>query len=259
MTQRSAYYEDEYAFDDDGARPGIIGRVLEFALRNPWRTAVAVILFAVAAAIVANAVFLQSGEHPSPLFATRDTDAPAETVAADPAAAPAETAVVPAGDEDEIGRLVAVTTAGTPQVPATPASSTVVEVQQLLLAQGYDPGVVDGLFGANTAAAIEAYQADHGLEVTGTISDELIAALEATMPEQVSEAVVLPTEETQVLAVQTALNLIGYGPIEANGQMNEETATAVRGFQLEYGLDVTGQIDQALIDRMVAIGALETR
>ncbi len=41
--------------------------------------------------------------------------------------------------------------------------------------------------------------------------------------------------------------------------MSDETAAAIRAFQLEYGLDVTGVVDQALIDRMVAIGAITSR
>ncbi len=257
MLERTAY-RDDFGYDDDaqGGRPGLIARVLGAALRHPGRTAVGLVILAAAATIVANAVFFQTGEHPSPLFGTRTADnAPAAAQATAPATASEPTAPA-AAPVDEIGRLVEVTTVGTPQVDAPPASATVVEVQQLLRAQGYDPGAVDGLFGAHTRTAIQAYQTDHGLTVTGEISEALVTQLRATVPQPASPVVVLPAEGIQLVAVQTALNQIGYGPIPADGQMSDATAAAVRAFQLEYGLDVTGVVDQALIERMIAIGAL---
>lgn len=258
MLERAAY-RDDFGYDDEVRRPGLVARLLGAALRHPGRTAVVLLFTAAAATIVANAVFFQTGEHPSPLFATRDEDATPVAAANAPAQATPTTTTQPQEQVDEIGRLVAVTTVGAPQVQGAAASARVVEVQQLLHAQGYDPGAIDGLFGANTQHAIEAYQTDHGLTVTGEISDALLTQLHATAPETTSPAAVLPAEGTQLVAVQTALNQIGYGPIAANGQMSDETAAAVRAFQLEYGLDVTGVVDQALIDRMVAIGALTSR
>ena len=81
--------------------------------------------------------------------------------------------------------------------------------------------------------------------------------LRSTAPNPASPTAIMPTEELRLLAIQTALNQIGYGPIEANGEMTPETTAAIRAFQLEYGLTPNGTVDQNLIDRMVAIGALE--
>lgn len=253
MLERTSYYRDDYAYDDD-YRPGVMARLFGSALRHPWRTAVSLTLVVAATAIVANAVFFQSGEHPSPFFSTRDEG---EVTPAVPVAQPGEEALTADNPQvDAIGRLVEVTTADAPQVQTNAASVTVVEVQQLLAVLGYEPGIVDGLFGARTRSAIEAFQSDNGMAVTGEVTDDLVAALRATTPDADNDVVAPPTEGNQILAVQTALNLIGYGPLAADGEMTAETAEAVRGFQLEYGLPVTGEIDQALIDRMVAIGAL---
>ena len=41
------------------------------------------------------------------------------------------------------------------------------QIQLGLKRRGYDPGPVDGLLGRRTARAIRAFQADHGLAVTG--------------------------------------------------------------------------------------------
>ena len=51
------------------------------------------------------------------------------------------------------------------------------EAQLLLADLGYDLGLVDGMLGPRTRAAIRAFQADAGLPVDGEISDALYAAL----------------------------------------------------------------------------------
>lgn len=50
-------------------------------------------------------------------------------------------------------------------------------VQTVLNGLGYDAGTPDGMTGASTRTAIRAYQADSGLETTGTIDSTLIEAL----------------------------------------------------------------------------------
>ncbi|MEL7108369.1 MAG: peptidoglycan-binding protein [Pseudomonadota bacterium] len=53
----------------------------------------------------------------------------------------------------------------------------VLAVQTVLNGLGYDAGSPDGLAGAGTRTAIRAFQADNGLETTGTIEASLIEAL----------------------------------------------------------------------------------
>lgn len=43
------------------------------------------------------------------------------------------------------------------------------KLQQMLKAQGYDVGAIDGIFGAKTLAAVKAYQRAHGLVVDGIV------------------------------------------------------------------------------------------
>lgn len=54
----------------------------------------------------------------------------------------------------------------------------VVEAQSLLRGCGYDPGTIDGIFGANTKAAVEAFQGAQGLTPDGIIGPRTWAALE---------------------------------------------------------------------------------
>ena len=61
------------------------------------------------------------------------------------------------------------------------------EAQTLLNQLGYDCGVVDGIFGAQTEAAVKAFQKDAGLKVDGIVGIATWAALEAgevTNPEE---------------------------------------------------------------------------
>ena len=61
----------------------------------------------------------------------------------------------------------------------------------------------------------------------------------------------------RTLAVQKALNLIGYGPVPEDGLAGDTTTTAIRRFELDHGLPITGAAGDTLINRLVAIGAME--
>ena len=53
----------------------------------------------------------------------------------------------------------------------------VTRVQQLLAALGFDPGTIDGIFGAATEAALRAFQSTAGIGVDGEFGGESFAAL----------------------------------------------------------------------------------
>ena len=54
---------------------------------------------------------------------------------------------------------------------------TVAAVQQRLAELGYYRGVIDGIMGPQTRAAISAYEATHNLVVDGSISGPLLARM----------------------------------------------------------------------------------
>ena len=58
--------------------------------------------------------------------------------------------------------------------------------------------------------------------------------------------------------VQMALNRIGYGPVPVDGTANKATIDAIRGFELDNGLPVSGEPSPALTSRLTAIGAIKS-
>lgn len=68
-------------------------------------------------------------------------------------------------------------------IPLRQDTKIALETQDLLSQLNYDPGPVDGQQGPRTRHAIEQYQRDAGLPVTGRVSIELTTALKQTLVE----------------------------------------------------------------------------
>jgi peptidoglycan hydrolase-like protein with peptidoglycan-binding domain len=78
----------------------------------------------------------------------------------------------------------ATTPAANPLIPTTAplpldqqANPTVSAVQSRLAQLGYYDGVVDGLFGPDTRAALTRYQIDHRLSVTASLTTDTLQSL----------------------------------------------------------------------------------
>lgn len=57
------------------------------------------------------------------------------------------------------------------------SSTAVAQIQRRLIAQGYDAGKVDGIYGAKTRAAVKRFQQDHGLIADGIVGSATNAVL----------------------------------------------------------------------------------
>lgn len=118
---------------------------------------------------------------PSPLRSARQVP-PQETVAAAqpsppppaPAPIPVKTVTI-SGSGDPVAELLART-----PVPPEPLSDGRIEAVQRVLAElGYAPGSIDGHLNAGTRRAIEDFQIDRGLPVTGDLSPRFLDELSA--------------------------------------------------------------------------------
>lgn len=182
---------------------------------------------ALAAGIVANALFLQSARHPAPLFATRTVESlrPAEP--------------------DPLVRAL----------------------QSSLKETGYYTGPVDGIAGPQTEAAISAFERQSGRLATGQPDAGLLAAIQlARMPAPASQSATQATPQPsasesspadpEIAAVQEALAKAAYGPLLADGFLGQQTREAIERFQRDHGLPVTGEISDTLVLELRAAGAL---
>lgn len=59
----------------------------------------------------------------------------------------------------------------------TPGYQEIREAQRRLQSQGYRPGSADGIMGPQTVTALQEYQADKGLSVTGRVDVDTLDAL----------------------------------------------------------------------------------
>lgn len=157
------------------ATAGVIGR-------NP-REAVGLFAMGVAVSIIfANALFMQKGPHPAPIFAPRQAVTPAPLARfmppahvpqaqpmAQPVAVPAPTPrphleTAPARGNDPIAALLG-------------PSNRVIAVQQVLTQWGYGQIRPTGIIGPDTQDAIRKFERSQKMPVTGAMSDQVVKAL----------------------------------------------------------------------------------
>ena len=279
--------------DLDDEPPGLLREGLALSARavtqNPALvggiTAFAITLFYVSA----NALWNQPHFHSGAFFQTRV--AKAERIDSSPMADDGDVtrfrSVLPAqpGISDEPVNSIPVPaeppTRGTGELPAN-ADKTVLHVQRILSELGLYDGAVDGLTGPKTRAAIGSYRQIVGLGTGGEIDAALLkqlgAPVETDMPAQapiptgtpgraesvepqapaaeaaLRDASATPVNNAQVVRIQAGLRAFGNDGIVIDGIAGSDTRAAIREFQTLFGLEVTGEPDDALYAKMKEIG-----
>jgi hypothetical protein len=203
--------------EEDAGR-GLLMRVL---LHSPKDMVAGALAFAAVSAIIANALLLQAGRHPAPLFGTvvampavtsmaanplpRPRPVEADTSISEPRPAEPKAADLKASDfkvsdpktSDPMANLVRATsaapvaTSGVPRPPASIPVSTssdavsgagsrrIAAVQRALTEYGYGQLKPTGTVGSDTQAAIQKFERDRKIPVTGQMSDRLVRELAA--------------------------------------------------------------------------------
>ena len=179
------------AVDADAER-GLAMRIL---LHSPKDMIAGVLAFAAVSAIITNALFLQAGRHPSPMFgsvvalpATGSVASPlprprpvdAITRSAEPS--PADPKPAESKAADTLANLVKSTSAPsvTPSNTAQVAGPRrVAAVQRALTEYGYGQLKPTGTVGSDTQAAIQKFERERKIPVTGQVSDRLVRELAA--------------------------------------------------------------------------------
>lgn len=148
----------------------------------------------------------------------------------------------------------------TKTVPKEGSSPQVKQVERLLKKLGYAPGRVDGVEDASLTKAIKKFQKDHKLKVTGKVSNRLITSIEKRLlnsktkktkktsnskSTSSSSAKIKPSAD--VKKIETLLKKLGYSPGRVDGVENATLTKAIKKFQKDFKLKVTGKTSKTLI------------
>lgn len=230
-------------------------RIAHKLMEKPGRNSAIALCAAVSTLVAVNATYLQAGKHPAPLFQTR---APGGQLAA---LMHREVRTVSAGTDLRYPPLVA-------------DRALISEVQSMLAVKGFYHGLVDGVDGPETRAAIADYERGINVSPTGEPSVKLLTRMRmdqlvneehvplparapATNSDLESPAATSAVAAAQILSVQQAMNRFGYGPVTADGMYGDETSAAIQRFEMNQGMTVTGMVSDDLMVRLLAIGALD--
>jgi peptidoglycan hydrolase-like protein with peptidoglycan-binding domain len=223
--------------------------------RNPRDTiAMGVVALAVGAILI-NALHLQPGPHPAPIFKIRPRPV------ASPEVPPTLAALRPP-------QAAARSDAGTPS--GRPRVEVVADIQRELAKRNFYDGPADGISGPKTDAAIRDFIQASGLRIAAEPTEDLLRTLARSPAKAATRGAAGPARADpiaeliepsprRVLAVQRALAEAGYGQIKPTGTYGPETRAAIEKFERERKLPITGQISDRLVRELAALtgGPLE--
>jgi peptidoglycan hydrolase-like protein with peptidoglycan-binding domain len=264
---------------------GLIGRFVDNVFDNPALSGGLFVMALTASAIMSNALFLQNVRHPEPLFATRPP-----LVVERHAPVP-----LPPHRDDRTGSVTPPLPRPSPLAMLAPKvevpkDTTVRDIQSILAKRGLYLGAIDGLYGELSRSAIMVYEKAAGLPERGEATPQILEHMRSSAavtplpppvaaptpaapapvamaplaapevppapPAPSAEEVRAEIERLRYERIQTALNRIGYGPVVVNGAPDEATQNAIRRFELDNGLPISGTVGDEVVERLVAIGAM---
>jgi peptidoglycan hydrolase-like protein with peptidoglycan-binding domain len=225
-----------------------VGRLASVIGHHPREFVGAVLATIAMISISTNALFLQNGPHPAPIFATRPMAQPAVP-------APRLAVVQP------MAQPVIAQSSIAPELTPQSREQLVANIQRELGRRGFYDGVVDGIWGAKTDAATRDFIQAAGVRLNPEPADLLLRAIlssgaKAARPAEPVRndpiaALIAPSK--RVLAIQRALSDFGYGQINPTGQYDPDTRAAIEKFERDHRLPVTGQISDRVVRELAGM------
>lgn len=142
------------------------------------------------------------------------------------------------------------------QFSSTHSKSNIRQVQQELKQQGFYKGRVDGIEGPQTRAAIKKYQEQNKLTASGRLDEQTLQSLGVSGTGMRGEAArsVGNTGRMQstseIKQVQSQLKQQGFYTGAVDGISGPETHSAIKKFQQQKNLRVTGRLDQQTLQAL---------
>jgi hypothetical protein len=218
------------------------GLLLRILLYSPKDVVAGLLAFAAVSAIITNALFLQAGPHPAPMFASARLVGTPASVSVLPRPRPAEADLTPSESRLAEPKLAEPRTpeprnleAKNPE-PRNPESRN--PESRNSESRGADP-LANLMRAAPGPAAVSAPSV-------------------VRPPAPISPPRTETTQSTgshRVAAVQRALTEYGYGQLKPSGTIGPDTQTAIQKFERERKMPVTGQVSDRLVRELsVVIG-----
>lgn len=149
-------------------------------------------------------------------------------------------------------------TAAAPLAYVQPLSPQSVQaVQDKLRQAGAYTGNVDGIWGADSEAALQHFQQTHQLQVTGQMNQATAATLGIDPGTLIAAAQPAPTASAppagetlrprSIRAIQTRLRALNFYNGAIDGVWGQSTQSAIERFQQGRGLQPNGQLNPATI------------
>lgn len=243
---------------------GALNELVLLVREKPVRSISVCASVLVFALVFFNAAFLQEGKHPAPLFAQISSQSHVGDGA--------QSAPTPRMREVLLGQRSSSVSNGSAEKPIEgPRGDDLVRrVQTLLALRGYYEDDIDGIPGSRTRAAVIHYQKAVGMtadgEINKNLADHIALSTEdksyhsqaiAKVIKQESVASVIPQDpKDQVRKVQKALSELGYGALTVDGLIGNQTRHAIRQFELNYGLEITGEVSEGLLSKLAELNQI---
>jgi len=199
------------------------GLVMRILLRNPKDMVAGLLAAAAICAILANALFLQAGRHPSPMFSSVVTLPAPQTAVVSPLPRP---------------RPV--------ELSSEPPEIRPVE------ARGADPKQVEIKSADPRGDSKKPDSRNPDLVVKSTGAPTAAPANVARPPAPIP-ATAQSAGARRVASVQRALTQYGYGQLKPTGAVGSDTQAAISKFERDRKLPVTGQMSDRLVKELTAM------
>jgi hypothetical protein len=209
------------------------GLVMRILLHSPKDLFAGALAVAAIGAIVANALFLQSGPHPSPMFGSVVTLPAPPSVSPLPRPRPAEATKAEAAPAEP--RAVESKSADIKTADTKAADSKAVE-SKVSDTKAADP--LTNLVKATSAAPV---------------ATSSIPRPPAPIPFPSHNDNLAPGGSRRVAAVQRALTEYGYGQLKPTGTIGSDTQAAIARFERERKIPATGQMSDRMVHELSAM------
>jgi hypothetical protein len=207
------------------------GLVMRILLHSPKDMVAGALAFAAVTAIVTNALFLQAGRHPAPLFGN---------VVVMPPVAPPSASPLPRPRPVEADASVAEPKPVEPKAADPKAADPRAADPRAADPKAADPRTADpmtNLVKATSAAPVAPSIPRPPASIPGAAGGDAVAGAGLR----------------RVAAVQRTLTEYGYGQLKPTGTVGSDTQAAIQRFERARKLPVTGQVSERLVRELGAM------